>query len=138
MMHCLPGGRVSHLGNAELKQVACLLNTDISGVAPDANQKTKRMLSAKYHVGQPVFAGDARHPAVLRVALGAALVWQVALSSALGNDFEARLYWLDEQVGGMLAKLDWINARLLSSPPRCIDGRGSLPRLPPNDGLAFL
>ena len=103
-----PGVDGGYLRKADLGRVAGWLNEDVSRFASGATGSLRRVLAAKYHVGQPVFEGCRRHPAVLRIALGAALVTEVGLNPLLGASLEARLEWLDDQVRGVLAKLDWV------------------------------
>ena len=101
-------GEPRYLLNAELKRVCEWLNEDISRFATDDSIATRRSLALKFHLGQPVFKGDAKHPAVLRIALGAALVTEVGLNRSYGAVLDDRLNWLDDQVRMVLAKLDWI------------------------------
>lgn len=101
-------GEPRYLLNAELKRVCKWLNEDISRFAVEDSIATRRELALRFHFGQPVFNGDAKHPAVLRIALGAALVTEVGLNRSYGAVLGDRLNWLDEQVRTALAKLDWI------------------------------
>lgn len=91
--------------SADLRRIANWLNRDISDLLPEAPQATQQLLGRCFHVGQPVFEGDARHPAVLRIALGAALVTEVGLNTQYGNTLDERLEWLTWQVQGALDKL---------------------------------
>ena len=91
--------------NADLKQIANWLNRDISELLPEVPLATRQLLARCFHVGQPVFEGDARHPAVLRIALGAALVTEVGLNVQHGDTLDERLGWLERQVRGALEKL---------------------------------
>ena len=101
-------GEPRFLLNAELKRVFEWLNEDISRFAVNDSIATRRSLALKFHLGQPVFKGDAKHPAVLRIALGAALVTEVGMNRSYGAALDDRLNWLDDQVRMVLAKLDWI------------------------------
>jgi hypothetical protein len=101
-------GEPRYLLNAELKRVFEWLNEDISRFAANDSIATRRSLALKFHLGQPVFKGDAKHPAVLRIALGAALVTEVGMNRSYGAALDDRLNWLDDQVRMVLAKLDWI------------------------------
>jgi hypothetical protein len=97
--------------NADLKRIAGWLNRDISGLLPETSPETQQLLARCFHVGQPVFEGDGRHPAVLRIALGAALVTEVGLNIEHGDTLAKRLGWLEWQVRGALEKLHVIARR---------------------------
>ena len=91
-----------------LRRVAFLLNRDLSHMVPDATDAVRHVLRPSYHIGQPVFDGDDEHAAVLRLALGAALVTKVGVDTHLGHTLEERLEWLERQVSGALTKLEWL------------------------------
>jgi hypothetical protein len=93
-----------------LRQVARWLNRDLSSSAPEADAATRQGLKLSYHIGQPVFDGDLEHAAVLRLALGAALVTSVGADRHGGSTLADRLAWLERQVDGAVAKLEWIAA----------------------------
>lgn len=95
-------------GKEQLRKIAFWLNRDLSLLAPDVTDAERQVLRPSYHIGQPVFDGDDEHAAVLRLALGAALVTSVGVDKHLGHTLEERLEWLDRQVSGALTKLDWI------------------------------
>ncbi len=109
MRRPMQSGRPQYLLNAELKRVGRWLNEDISHLAVGESPETKRALASRFHLGQPVFKGDSRHPAVLRLALGAALVSETGSNPAYGASLEERLDWLEGMVRAVLSKLDWIH-----------------------------
>ncbi len=96
------------LGVEELKQVFHLINLDAGSLLPELPPADRRALSHVLHIGQPVALGpkDRGDAAVLRVALGAALVNRVATEAALGTSLDDRLGWLDGQLGLLSSKLD--------------------------------
>jgi hypothetical protein len=74
---------------AAVKQVHRWLNADISGSLPPGTLCSARRLAAlPCHVGQPV---EIARTAVLRICIGAHLVWEIAFDDSLGSSFEARL-----------------------------------------------
>jgi hypothetical protein len=101
-------GPNSFFRKAELRQIAFLLNRDISPLAPGASEAELQMLRPSFHIGQPVFEGTETQPAVLRLALGAALLVMVGGDKHLGHTLPERLEWLDRQVQGVIVKLEWI------------------------------
>jgi hypothetical protein len=96
------------LGKERLRRVAFWLNRDLSPLAPDETEPVRQLLRPAYHIGQPVFDGDDEHAAVLRLALGAALVTSVGGDKHLGHTLDERLEWMERQVSGALTKLGWI------------------------------
>lgn len=98
-----------YLLNDELRLVHRLLNEPI-----DPKIISRALLSnfedAEFqsHLGQPVFAGSPERAAVLRIALGAALVWEVGAGECLDGDLSARLDWLSLQITRTMRKLGWI------------------------------
>lgn len=100
----------------DLKRIAAWVNADLSSLGPtavaasdsDDPSRLRECLATRYHVGQPVFKGSVRHPAVLRLALGAALVSEVGANEAYGSTIEERLAWLDRQVEGVVTKLEFV------------------------------
>ena len=74
---------------ATMKQAHRWLNADISGWLPPRVLCSARQLAAlPCHLGQPVAIA---RTAVLRMCIGAHLVWQTAFDEGLGSSFEARL-----------------------------------------------
>ena len=72
-----------------LRQVHRWLNADISGQLPAGVLCSARRLAAlPCHLGQPVAIG---RTAVLRICIGAQLVWETAFDESLGSSLEARL-----------------------------------------------
>ncbi len=81
------GGKPMDL--ATMKQVHRWLNADISAWLPaDALCSARRLAALPCHLGQPVAIA---RTAVLRLCIGAHLVWQTAFDQSLGSSFEARL-----------------------------------------------
>jgi hypothetical protein len=83
------GGGTAPMDGACLRQVHRWLNADISGQLPPGVLCSARRLAAlPCHLGQPVAIG---RTAVLRICIGAQLVWETAFDEGLGTNFEARL-----------------------------------------------
>ena len=74
---------------ATMKQVHRWLNADISGwLPPRVLCSARRLAALPCHLGQPVAIA---RTAVLRMCIGAHLVWETAFDESLGSSFEARL-----------------------------------------------
>ncbi len=101
-------GAETFLRKADLRRVAFLLNRDVSSMAPDASEAERQLLRSSYHIGQPVFDGTGTQPAVLRLALGAAVVTMVGTDRHCGHTLEERLEWLEHRVKGAVLKVEWI------------------------------
>jgi hypothetical protein len=72
-----------------MKQVHRWLNADISEwLATDVLCSARRLAALPCHLGQPVAVA---RTAVLRMCIGAHLVWETAFDHSLGSSFEARL-----------------------------------------------
>jgi len=102
-------GELRYPENDELKAVCKWINEDISRFAAGESSTLKKVLASTFNIGQPVSIGSEKHPAVLRVALGAALVTDVGLHRSCGAVRGERLAWLDEQIRNVFLKLDWIS-----------------------------
>jgi len=102
-------GELRYPGNDELKAICKCINEDISRLAAGESSALKKVLASTFNIGQPVSIGSEKHPAVLRVALGAALVTDVGLHRSCGAVRGERLAWLDEQIHNAFLKLDWIS-----------------------------
>jgi len=87
------------LGHGALTRLHALLDTDLSDEDPDVPS-----LASCYHLGQPVSLGppDVDGAAVLRVALGARLVTELATSDDAGGA------WLRSTMRGIRAKVEWL------------------------------
>jgi hypothetical protein len=82
-------GGAQPMESAALKQVHRCLNADVSSwLPPGALCSAQRLAALPCHVDQPVGIG---RTAVLRVCIGAHLVWQTAFDASLGSSLEARL-----------------------------------------------
>jgi hypothetical protein len=82
-------GGAQPMESAALKQVHRWLNADVaSWLPPGALCSARRLAALPCHVGQPVGIG---RTAVLRVCIGAHLMWQTAFDETLGSSLEARL-----------------------------------------------
>jgi glutamate/tyrosine decarboxylase-like PLP-dependent enzyme len=89
VMREVAGGGTYPMDLAAVKQVHRWLNADISGSLPPGTLCSARRLAAlPCHVGQPV---ELARTAVLRICIGAHLVWEIAFDDSLGGSFEARL-----------------------------------------------
>jgi hypothetical protein len=102
-------GKIRYFQNDELKKICKWINEDISRFAGRETTAIRKVLSSKFHIGQPVSIGNVKHPAVLRIALGAALVTEVGLNHSYGSVLGERLEWLEEQIRNVFFKLDWIS-----------------------------
>ncbi len=102
-------GKLRYPKNDELKKICRWINEDISHFAAGELSALKKVLATKFNIGQPVSIGNEKHPAVLRIALGAALVTGVGLHRSCGAVRGERLAWLDEQIRNVFFKLDWIS-----------------------------
>jgi glutamate/tyrosine decarboxylase-like PLP-dependent enzyme len=82
-------GGTAPMDIAMTKQVHRWLNADISGrLPPGVLCSARRLAALPCHLGQPVgIAGTA----VLRICIGAHLVWGAACDESLGSSLEARL-----------------------------------------------
>jgi glutamate/tyrosine decarboxylase-like PLP-dependent enzyme len=79
---------------AAVQHVHRWLNADIAKWLPPGTLCSARRLAAvACHVGQPVAIGKS---ALLRICIGAHLVWETALDESLGGDLDARL---EAQIG---------------------------------------
>lgn len=96
-----PPGAHRPLDKTELKKLHFDLAADVSGSRDDSE---RAILSRKFHVGQPVDLGYAG--AILRVALGGALITRVATDTAIGPSFDARLDWLRGQIHALKQKIE--------------------------------
>lgn len=103
-----PSGKL--IGRANLKRIFNWLNRDISGLLMELSGEQKAVLSRSIHVGQPVLlSGNAdSERAVLRVALGSALVTRVASDTRLAPTYVARLHWLGAQIEILRMKIELI------------------------------
>jgi glutamate/tyrosine decarboxylase-like PLP-dependent enzyme len=83
------GGGDAPLDGTVLRQVHRWLNADISGwLPPGVLCSARRLAALPCHLGQPVAIA---RTAVLRICIGAHLVWETAFDESLGTSFEARL-----------------------------------------------
>jgi hypothetical protein len=82
-------GSGAPMDGAALRQVHRWLNADISGrLPPGVLCSARRLAALPCHLGQPVAIA---RTAVLRICIGAHLVWETAFDESLGTSFEARL-----------------------------------------------
>jgi hypothetical protein len=89
VVHRAADGSEKPMDIAMMKQVHRWLNADISEWLPaGALCSARRLAALPYHLGQPVAIA---RTAVLRLCIGAHLVWQTAFDETLGSSFEARL-----------------------------------------------
>ncbi|MCA9684673.1 MAG: hypothetical protein KC457_20980, partial [Myxococcales bacterium] len=96
------------LGKSELLRIFHWLNRNLADLLPEIDDSERAVLARKIHIGQPVLltSGDAEERAVLRLAIGAALVTRVAGDLRLGATLAARQQWLRAQIQVTRAKLD--------------------------------
>jgi hypothetical protein len=89
VLHRAADGSVRPMDIATMKQVHRWLNADISAwLPPSALCSARRLATLPFHLGQPVAIA---RTAVLRLCIGAHLVWETAFDQSLGSSFEARL-----------------------------------------------
>ena len=89
VLHRGADGSAKPMDIATMKQVHRWLNADIAGwLPPRALCSARRLAALPCHLGQPVALA---RTAVLRLCIGAHLVWQTAFDHSLGSSFEARL-----------------------------------------------
>lgn len=104
-----PPGARGPMGKEELKRLQFELAEDVSA---DTSAPERRVLSHRFHIGQPVDLGHAGF--VLRVALGGELITRVATDPQIGETFDARLVWLREQLCALRRKIERLAARPIS------------------------
>jgi hypothetical protein len=89
VLHGAADGTEKPLDIGTMKQVHRWLNADISEwLATDVLCSARRLAALPCHLGQPVAVA---RTAVLRLCIGAHLVWETAFDHSLGSSFEARL-----------------------------------------------
>jgi hypothetical protein len=90
------------------------MNRDISSLAsPDAAPAIRESISTCFQLGQAVHVGQQRsgaHDHVIRVAIGATLITDVAVDARLGTTLDARLDWLERTLEHLRLKLEFIAA----------------------------
>ena len=95
------------LDRDELRQLYGLLNTNLGHAVAD-DDPARACLARALHIGQPVGLGHSGELWVLRVAMGAPLVIQLADDTTLGASLPDRLAWLDAGVRCVRDKLEWL------------------------------
>lgn len=103
-----PDGGRAHFDQAQLRRVFHWVNQDLSGRLPGLCETDAAIVAESFHIGQPVLLSESGGLAVLRIALGAALMLRVGEETALGGTLDARIAWLEAGLVRLRRKLELI------------------------------
>ncbi len=88
-----------YLSLIEMRNVYYWMNNNVTHLLPHRSPERTRCLAPRIHTGQPVVLGpNDRGPVVLRLALSAVLIAQVAQNPKWGSSFEDRMHHLEDQL----------------------------------------
>jgi hypothetical protein len=97
-----------YFGVEALRNIFTWMNRDLGSCAGAFPEAVRDTLTARFHLGQPVVTSKSKDLAVLRVALGAALIVQLAEDERLGGDLASRLEWLTGRLLVLRSKLEFL------------------------------
>jgi hypothetical protein len=102
----------SQLDQSTLNRWIRWINRDISSLAPeDTPTATRDAVSTCFQLGQAVHVGEqesGEHDHVIRVAIGGALITDIAVDDRLGPTLDARLGWLERKLEQLRLKIEFI------------------------------
>jgi hypothetical protein len=88
------------------------MNRDVSSLAPEGTPPNIReAVSTCFQLGQAVHVGEQQsgeHDHVIRVAIGGALITDIAVDSGLGPTLDSRLAWLEKKLEQLRLKIEFI------------------------------
>lgn len=91
-----------------LRDIFTWMNRDLSTCLDEYGDEMYEILSARFHIGQPVVTSASNRLAMLRVALGGPLIVKLAEDGELGSDLNDRLEWLTDRLRIMKRKLEFL------------------------------
>ncbi len=108
-----PPGQPQHaFDKPRLLEAFKALNQDIAHLAPEADEATRAALSRSFHLGQPVVLSAKKGRSALRVAIGGVLLIALAQDARLGQTMDDRVAWLEQALGDLRLKLEWLASHL--------------------------
>ncbi len=100
------------LDHATLSRWNRWMNRDISSMAPDSvPSKTREAARLCFQLGQAVHVGEQQsgeHDHVIRVAIGGALITDIAVDDRLGPNLDSRLGWLEGKLEQLRLKIEFL------------------------------
>lgn len=101
-----------HLDQPALERWVRWMNKDISMVLPcETSDLILKAASTCFQLGQAVHIGEKQtgeHDYVIRIAIGGLLITQIATDKSIGQNLDARLAWLEENLELLRLKFEFI------------------------------